>query len=73
MLGTLNNWNTIKFTNKNTSKEDFDDIHNFVLDGISDNTELLVHTVKYGSISTTHPTVMGYYVTIFLYYTVKLW
>ena len=37
MLGSLNNWNIIQFTNKTISSEEFDDIHKVLLDGISGN------------------------------------
>ena len=35
MLGSLNDWNIIKFKNKNTSSEDFNKVHKVVLGGIS--------------------------------------
>ena len=37
MLGSFKKLTIIKFTNKITSNEDFDDIHNFVLGGIIKN------------------------------------
>ena len=42
MLGSLNKCKTIKLTNKGTLSEDFDNIHNIVLDVISDNMAYLV-------------------------------
>ena len=34
-LGTLNNWNIIKFNNKDKSKEDFDEVSEVIPGGIS--------------------------------------
>ena len=53
MLGFLNDWNMIKFTNKGTSSEDFDEIHKILLDGISGNTNSLLQTGKYGATNKT--------------------
>ena len=36
VLGELNNWNIIEFSSKSTSSETFDEIHQVVLDGKSD-------------------------------------
>ena len=52
VLGSYNNWNIIKLTNKNTSSEYFDDIQKTLLDGISDNMESQLQTGKYGAIYT---------------------
>ena len=38
VLGSLNTLNTIQFTNKKTSSEEFDEVNKVVLDGISYNT-----------------------------------
>ena len=59
VLGSLNNWNTIKFTNKYTSSEDFDAMHKVVIDGISDNITSLVQLGKYGSIIAADTTTMS--------------
>ena len=48
MLGSLNNWNIIQFTNKKTTNEDFDSVHKVVLYGISDNISAIFHNVKCG-------------------------
>ena len=40
--GAFNNWNIIKFSSKSTSSDTFDEIHQVVLDGISDNMASLV-------------------------------
>ena len=42
VLGEFNNWNIIELSSKSTSSETFDEIHQVVLDGISDNMESLV-------------------------------
>ena len=62
MLGSLNNWNIIKFTNKKTTNKDFDAVHKFILDHISDNLSELVQNGNYGAINTADPTTVGYYV-----------
>ena len=36
-LGSFNNWNIITLSHKATTSEDFEDINQVVLDGISDN------------------------------------
>ena len=53
MLGTLKNWNIIKSTNKITFNEDFYQINEIVIDGISENIYSLLQTGKHGAISTT--------------------
>ena len=50
VLGAFNNWNIIELSSKSTSSETFDQIHQVVLDGISDNMASLVKSGKYGSI-----------------------
>ena len=60
MLVTFNNWNIINFTNKTTSSEDLDDIHNVVLDDIRDNMASLMQPGKYGAINTDDPKTVGY-------------
>ena len=42
VLGSFNNWNIVKITNKITSSEIFDEVHKVVLDGSSDNMASLV-------------------------------
>ena len=37
VLGSSNNWNIIELSQKSTSSDTFDEIHQVVLDGISDN------------------------------------
>ena len=65
VLGSLNNWNIIQLSQKSTSSDTFDEIHQFVLDGISDNMASLVESGKYGAIITTDTTTNVFYVIIF--------
>ena len=67
MLGSLNNWNIVQFTNKITSGEDFDEIHKVLLDIIGDNTASLVQLSKYGARNASDPTTMVYYVIKYIY------
>ena len=47
VLGYFNNWNIIKLSNKATTSEEIDKIHQVVLDGINENMDALL---KKGSI-----------------------
>ena len=67
MLGYINKWNIIQFTNKTISSEDFDVVHKVVFDGISDNMTSSVKVGKYGSINSSDPTTIVYYVIKHLY------
>ena len=51
---------------KSTPSDAFDEIHQVVLDGISDNMASLVESVNYGSINKTDTTTNGFYVIIFI-------
>ena len=51
---------------KSTSSETFDEIHEVFLESISDNTESLVESGKYGPINTTDTSTNGFYVIMFL-------
>ena len=53
MLGFCNNWNIIKILHKEKSSEDFDKIHQVVLNSISDNMAATVKTGKYDTINTS--------------------
>ena len=53
VLGYFNNWNMIRFSSKSTSSDTFDEIHQVVLDGISDNMASLFESGKYGAINKT--------------------
>ena len=52
-------------SSKSTSTETFDEIHQVVLDGISDNMESLVEFGKYGAINTTDTSTNEFYVIMF--------
>ena len=65
VLESFNNWNIIKLSPKSTSPDTFDEIHQVVLDGISDNMALLVEAGKYGDINTTDTSTNGFYVIMF--------
>ena len=61
VLGSFNNWNIIKFSNKSTSGEYFDDIDKIFLDDISDNMASLVQTGRYIA-NNANDTKKGYFV-----------
>ena len=65
VLGPFNNWNIIQLSHKSTPYDAFGEIHPVVLDGISDNMELLVEPGKYGAINTTETTTHGFYAIMF--------
>ena len=65
VLGAFNNWNIIQLSSNSTSSDTFDEIHQVVLDGISDNMASLVESVKYGSINTPDTSTNGFYVIMF--------
>ena len=52
----------MQLQHKATQSEEIDKFYQIVLDGISDNMDVLVKNGKYGAISTTDTTTMGYYV-----------
>ena len=62
---SFNNWNIVQLSQKSTPFVAFDEIHQFVLDGISDHMDSLVKSGKYGAINTTDTTTNGFYVIIF--------
>ena len=53
LLGFFKNWDIIQFPQKSTPYDAFDEIHQVVLDGISDNMASLVEPGNYGAINTT--------------------
>ena len=65
VLDCFNNWNIIKFSHKATESEGFEEIHQVVLDSISDNMDRLIQSGKYGATTTTDSTEMGYYMIKF--------
>ena len=65
VLESLNNWNIIKLSQKSTPSDTFDEIHQVVLDGISDNMASLVESGKYVAINTTDTATNGFDVIMF--------
>ena len=65
VLGSFKNWNIIQLSPNSTSSDTFDEIHQVVLDGISDNMASLFESVTYGSINTTDTSTNGFYVIMF--------
>ena len=65
-MGPYNNWTIIELTPKSLSSEDFDEIHQVVLDGISENVASLVQSGMYGAINTAENTSNGLYVIQFI-------
>ena len=47
MLGSFNNWNTLKLSHKAKPSEDIDKIHQVVLDGIIDNEVNMVSLIQH--------------------------
>ena len=54
-----------ELSSNSTSTETFDEIHQIVLDGISDNMASLVESGKYGAINTTDTSTNGFYAILF--------
>ena len=52
-------------SSKSSSSDTFDEIHHFVLDGISENMASLVESGTYGAINTTNTLTNGFYVIMF--------
>ena len=65
-MGPYKNWNIIELTPKSTHSEEFDEIHQVVLDGISENMASLVQPGMYGAINTDDTKTHGLYVIQFL-------
>ena len=65
VLVSFNNWNIIKLSLKSTSSDTFDEIHQVVLGGISDNMASLFQSSKYGDINTTDTSTNGFHVIMF--------
>ena len=59
VLGDFNNWNIIQLSSKSTSSDTFDEVHQVVLDGISDNMASLVESGTYVAINTTDTSTNG--------------
>ena len=58
VLGPYNNWNIIHLTPKSISSEAFNEIHQVVIDGISESMASLVQLGMYGAINTDDTTKM---------------
>ena len=56
VMGPYNNWNIINITLKSIPSEAFDDIHQVVLDRITENMASLVQSGMYGAINTDENT-----------------
>ena len=67
VLGSLNNCNIIRFTNKTTLLEEFEEIHKVVLYGIIENMISLFYIGKYVAINALDPTTMGYCVVNYVF------
>ena len=52
-LGSFNSWNIMTLSHKDTTSEDFEEIHQVFIDGISENMASLVQSGKYGTMNTT--------------------
>ena len=66
VIGPYKNWYIIELTPKSITSEAFDEIHQVVLDGISENMASLVQLCIYGTIDTDDITTNGLYVIQFL-------
>ena len=65
-IRVLNNWNIIQLSQKSTPSDAFDEIHQVVLDGISDHMASSVESGQYGSINTTDTETNGFYVIMII-------
>ena len=65
LLGYFNNWNITPLSQKSTPSDAFDEIHQVILDEISNNMDLLVESGKYGAINITDKKPNGFYVIMF--------
>ena len=66
VLGSYNNWNIIELTPKPITFEAFDDIHQVVLDRISENMASLVKSGMYDVTTTDDIKSNGFYVIKFI-------
>ena len=65
VLGSFNNWNIIKLSQNSIPSDAFYEIHQVVLDRISDNMASVVESGNYRDIDTTDRATNGFYVIIF--------
>ena len=66
VLVSFNNCNIIHLSQKSTPFEAFEEIHQVVINVISDNISSLLQYDKYGTINTSDTTTDGYYVLKFI-------
>ena len=66
MQGSFNNYNIIKLLHIETTCEAFEQIHQVVIDGFSDNMVSFVQFGKYSFMKTTDISTMGYYLVEFV-------
>ena len=71
-MGPYKNWNIINLTPKSIPSEAYDEIHQLVLDEISENMASSVQSGMYGDINIDYTTTNGLYVIQFLSYTYTL-
>ena len=65
VLGSFNNWNIIQLSQKSTPSDAFDEIHQVIIYGISNNMASLVESGNHGDIKTTDTATNGFYVIMF--------
>ena len=66
VIRSFNNWNIFTLSHKSTKSEAFEEIHQVVLDGISENMASFFQSGKYGAMNTIDTSKMGYYVIKFV-------
>ena len=66
VLGSFKNCNIITLSHKATTSEDFEEIRQVILDGISDNMASLVQYGNYVTMNTIDKSTMVYYVMKFI-------
>ena len=64
VLGIYNTWNIFNVYNKYTPSEELNEIQNLAIDDRNNSMSSLVDTCKYGDISKTDTSTMGYYLFI---------
>ena len=64
-VGNISFGDWIELWQKSTSSDTYDEIHQVVLDGISDNMASIFESGKYGAISKTDTSTNGFYVIMF--------
>ena len=72
VLGPFKNWKIIQQSHKSTPYDAFDEIHQVVLDGLSDNMASLFEPGTYGAINTNESTTHRLYVIMLISEAYKL-